>query len=420
MPGHAAAAGSNVGSLLEGFLSGATTGLELRGRRTDRRRLAGLDLAESARPAELDHIDAEDRKLRLRGDREDRAFRLFEFSQAHPEVRFDASLSTGGPASGTAQGTPPGLRIRSGDDEETIRATVGQFRERVGENLLRTPLTERDIFAGARVGQFNDQAGVGALPQAAGPTAPDLPRPAGVRPAHAGGGSSQVTGAPAGGPPLPRGFVSTGFPSLDELSEERRGAVMEQIVELISSKDPRGDLAGLEGAPDLLDLLMGENEMSTVFGSVSSADAPPVSSPLQMTTDQGGSVFTFDPRGEPGERLNPLLLPSGEQFQGRRPADNFARSSAQAATQAISRIDPFAFEPGAERDAEEERVAQRFGFDGVEHVQRVLAEAVGGDAGPTETGEAVDVEARAAELRTQGLSNDEIIAQLRSEGLIVG
>ena len=41
MPGHAAAAGSNVGGLLEGFLSGATTGLEVRGRRDGRRRLAG-------------------------------------------------------------------------------------------------------------------------------------------------------------------------------------------------------------------------------------------------------------------------------------------------------------------------------------------------------------------------------------------
>ena len=49
MPGHAVATGSSVGGLLEGFLSGATTGLEIRGRRNDRLRLAERDLAEAAR-----------------------------------------------------------------------------------------------------------------------------------------------------------------------------------------------------------------------------------------------------------------------------------------------------------------------------------------------------------------------------------
>ena len=65
MPGHAAQSGSAVGGLLEGFLSGATTGIELRGRRADRRRLADLDLAEAARQAELDRIAAADRGYRI-------------------------------------------------------------------------------------------------------------------------------------------------------------------------------------------------------------------------------------------------------------------------------------------------------------------------------------------------------------------
>ena len=37
MPAHAAQSGSAVGGLLEGFVSGLATGIELRGRRADRR-----------------------------------------------------------------------------------------------------------------------------------------------------------------------------------------------------------------------------------------------------------------------------------------------------------------------------------------------------------------------------------------------
>ena len=75
MPFHAAQSGSAVGGAIEGFLSGFQSGTELRGRRADRRRLADLDASEAERQRRLDAIDAEDRGLRLRGDREDRATR---------------------------------------------------------------------------------------------------------------------------------------------------------------------------------------------------------------------------------------------------------------------------------------------------------------------------------------------------------
>ena len=128
-----------------------------------------------------------------------------------------------------------------------------------------------------------------------------------------------------------------------------------------------------------------------------------------------GNVFTFDPRGDPGERLAPLLAPSGEQFVSRQPADNFARQNAQAAMNAISRIDPFAFSE-EEAALEPDRIAQRFGFTDVAQAQQILSAAVGGG----EAEAVVDVEARASELRALGLTTDEVIAKLREEGSISG
>lgn len=204
----------------------------------------------------------------------------------------------------------------------------------------------------------------------------------------------------------PAGFHRVG-PSADErerTEEDELGVLVGQYIQDPSSfdiSDPT-NLRALRSAGLLDDELRRRTD----------AAAPEATSPLQRFEGQGGGMFTFDPRGEPGERVSPLTF-EGEQLRGRRPADNFARSNAQTAMQAISRIDPFDFPDTAAAEAEATQIARRFGFDSVEQARQILAEAVSGG-----TPEDVDVEARTRELKDAGLSDDEIIARLRSEGLI--
>ena len=109
----------------------------------------------------------------------------------------------------------------------------------------------------------------------------------------------------------------------------------------------------------------------------------------------------------------------GEQFRGRAPADNFERTVALRAADAISRLSPIDFLGRNIQDARDE-VARSYGFANEEHQKRILTESVSGDRTPPDTSRTPSAEERTEELRAQGLSDDEIIDQLRAEGLIVG
>ena len=126
MPEHAAASGSAAGAAIEGFLSGFHDITELRGRRSDRQRLAQLDEDERARLARLDAIEAEDRRLRHQDDERRRLIDEFMFLRDNPEVAFDTTPANGSDRIGST-------RFRRGDSDEIIQGKVGQFRGNVGE-----------------------------------------------------------------------------------------------------------------------------------------------------------------------------------------------------------------------------------------------------------------------------------------------
>ncbi len=175
------------------------------------------------------------------------------------------------------------------------------------------------------------------------------------------------------GAPVPAGFRRVG-PSADERAQEEAIGLRRRSGEFLADpanfdiSDDRNFLALEES--NLLDDFLRQREAAT---------RPDPTSPLQRMTGLGGLEFTFDPRGEVGERVAPLLGPEGDQFRSRVPDDNFARRNAQAAANAISRIDRLDFFGDDEAVAAEgELVAQRFGFDSADHVQQTLRGAVGG------------------------------------------
>lgn len=301
-----------------------------------------------------------------------------------------------GVTTGFERGT--GLRRqRTFDQQQAEEIQRKQIAEQI-EAGRQAVLDQQNAARAAReAAEFQIETGLapGAEP-AAGPTGvapPGLPNvPQELMDLRAGV-AQEI--APAGAQ-APAGFRRIG-PSADEREAERVRGLRENVARRMGISPE--DVEALDEF-DLLDDLLRE------------AGRPDVTSPLQRFEGQAGRMFTFDPRGEPGARVEPLMF-EGEQLSGRRPADTFARSNAQAAMNAISRLDPFDFAEG-EIEQERERVAQRFGFDSSAQAQQVLSEAIGGD------GDAVDVEARATELRAQGLSDDEVIERLRAEGLISG
>ncbi len=191
----------------------------------------------------------------------------------------------------------------------------------------------------------------------------------------------------------PPGFERFG-PSPAQVEETRLTELRGRVGEFIA--DPAAfdlaDAANIEALEEsgLLDDALRQRE---------AAARPDPVSPLQRVTGRGGLEFTFDPRGDVGERVAPLLGPGGDQFRSRVPADNFARTNAQAAANAISRLDPFDFAEG-QIEAAREQVAQRFGFSGVAQVEQTLREAVGGG----EPGDTEDF----GPLLEQALASDEL------------
>ena len=183
----------------------------------------------------------------------------------------------------------------------------------------------------------------------------------------------------AQGPAAPPGTHRIG-PSADEREDTERAGFRRQVAEFMAlSPEDRAIAAQDPSMQRALDEL---NQFGDVFDDATAIEDPASVSPLQRVTGQGGREFTFNPRGEPGERIAPLLGPGGTQFISRQPADNFARSNAQAAVQAISRIDRLDFFGDDEAVAAEAvRVAQMFGFDSVEQAQQILSSAVSGDGG---------------------------------------
>ncbi len=341
MPGHVASTGSAVGGILEGFLSGAQTGINLRRIRTQ------------------DKLDAEERQRKEAEDRRTAGRQEVSDEQAAAEAArraADHELETG---------------LAPGD------ASPGPVAPR-----LPDPTPSRD-------NQF------GILPQGLMEDVDSLRRDT---------GAALLGQAPAG-------FHRVG-PSVDEREAARVRELRANVSQfLLAGPEERERMLQDPAIIGALDEL---GELGSVFDRRAAAARPPVSSPVQRFEDQSGDMFVLDPRAEPGERVAPLTF-EGEQLRGRRPADNFARSNAQAAANAMSRINiQDYFGDAVEFEAALQQVAQRFGFEDVSHVEQVLTEAVGGGE------EVVDVEARATELRAQGLTDDEVIERLRAEGLISG
>ncbi len=323
----------------------------------------------------------------------------------------DAGSAAGAAIEGFLGGVEAGGQLR---DRRTARAFAveDRLREQIAAQLTadrQRVFDEQSAAAEAReAAEFEIEHGLVPDTGGAAPEAPTGVAPPGLPGLPQGVMDLRADVAREIAPQAPVGFRRVG-PSQDQIAEEDAIDLRRRVGEFMADpdafdiSDPR-NVEALEGS-DLLDDLPRQRE---------AASRPDNVSPLQRVTGEGGREFTFDPRGEVGNRIAPLMF-EGEQFVSRTPTDNFARSNAQSAANAISRLDPFDFAEG-EIENEREQTAQRFGFASVAEVQRVLSEAVGGGAAE----EAVDVEARASELKAQGLSDDEVIERLRAEGLISG
>lgn len=324
-----------------------------------------------------------------------------------------AGSAAGGIIEGFLGGVEAGEALR---DRRTARqfAVDDRLREQIAAKLTADRQAVLDSQRAAEraedAARFQEETGLApdtgpAAPTGAAPPAlPGLPQ--GVMDLRAD------VGRAIGQEGVPEGFKRV-QPAAEDIEQERLTGLRTGVADFISASPEERERMLQD--PATIEALQEGGILGGVVSRREAAAQPDPTSPLQRMTGQGGLEFTFDPRGEVGERVAPLLGPSGEQFVSRQTPDNFARQNAQAAMNAISRIDPFAFSE-AEALLEPDRVAQRFGFTDVAQAQQILSAAVGGG----EAEAVVDVEARASELRALGLTTDEVIAKLREEGLISG
>jgi hypothetical protein len=174
------------------------------------------------------------------------------------------------------------------------------------------------------------------------------------------------------------GFRRVG-PSADERELESETALRASVSAYLTATPE--ERAVMEQDPQVIGALHELGQLTGVMRRSAEAAQPVSPSPLQLLTGEGGLMSTFDPRGDVGERVEPLLGPGGDQFRGRVPDDNFARSAAINAANAISRIDRNDFYGDPELIAAEvERIAMQYGFADLAHMERVISAAVGGGA----------------------------------------